>query len=62
MRDSKAIRHLRDEVLATYLADVAKARYMQSDGSYVRDANRAADGATNSQQWFIDRAVTGPSQ
>ena len=62
VRDSKAIRHLRDEVLATYLADVAKARYMQPDGNYVRDANHAVDGATNSQQWFINRAVIGPSQ
>jgi len=62
VRNSKSIRHLRDEVLATYLADVAKARYMQSDGSYERDANRAVDGARNSQQWFVDRAVTGPSQ
>ena len=34
VQDSKLIRHLRDEVLATYLADVVKARYMQADGSY----------------------------
>jgi polyphosphate kinase len=62
VRDPKAIRHLRDEVLATYLADVAKARYMQPDGSYLRDANRAAEGAINSQQRLIDRAVAGSSQ
>ena len=62
VRDSKSIRHLRDEVLATYLADVAKARYMQPDGSYLRDANRAVNGARNSQQWFIDRAVTASWQ
>lgn len=59
VRDAKLIRHLRDDVLATYLADVAKARYMKPDGSYVRDANRAVEGAMNSQQRLIDRAVTG---
>jgi polyphosphate kinase len=60
--DAKLIRHLRDDVLATYLADVAKARYMQPDGSYLRDANRTAEGAMNSQQRLIDRAVTASSQ
>jgi polyphosphate kinase len=60
--DSKLIRHLRDDVLATYLADVAKARYMQPDGNYLRDANRTVEGAMNSQQRLIDRAVTGSSQ
>ena len=55
--DAKLIRHLRDDVLAIYLADVAKARHMQADGSYVRDANRASEEALNSQQRLIDRAV-----
>jgi polyphosphate kinase len=62
VQDSTLIRHLRDEVLATYLADVVKARYMQPDGTYVRDANRAVQGAVNSQQRLISRAVTGSSQ
>jgi polyphosphate kinase len=57
VQDPKLIRHLCDEVLATYLADVVKARYMQADGSYVRSPNRAEDGAMNSQQWLIDRVV-----
>jgi polyphosphate kinase len=57
VQDSKLIRHLRDQVLATYLADVVKARHMQPDGSYLRDAHRAVDGAMNSQQWLIERAV-----
>jgi len=57
VRDSKLIRHLRDEVLATYLADVAKARHMQPGGSYLRSSNRAAQQALNSQQSLIDRAV-----
>ena len=62
VRDSNLIRHLRDEVLATYLADVTKARYMQPDGSYQRDASRAVEGAVNSQQRFIDRAVMSSPQ
>jgi polyphosphate kinase len=56
VRDSRLIRHLRDEVLATYQADVVKARHMHPDGSYVRDTNRAMDGAINSQQWLVGRA------
>ncbi len=59
VRDPKLIRHLRDEVLATYLADVVKARHMQPDGSYLRSSNRAVEDAVNSQQWLIDRAVSG---
>jgi len=57
VREHKLIRYLKDEVLATYLADAVKARHMQADGSYLRNANRAEDGAMNSQQWLIARAV-----
>src|SRR5579863_244479 len=56
VREPKLIRHLRDEVLATYLADVVKARYMQPHGTYQRDENRSARGAMNSQQRLIERA------
>ena len=34
IEDTHLIRHLRDDVLATYLADNTKARLMQPDGSY----------------------------
>lgn len=61
VRDSKLIRHLRDEVLATYMADVVKGRQMQSNGSYVPSAHRAPE-AVNSQQWLIDRAVSSAMQ
>ena len=62
VRESNLIRHLRDDVLATYLADVAKARYMQPDGSYRRDEDSAAKGAMNSQQELMARAVMRPSR
>jgi polyphosphate kinase len=62
VRDSKLIRHLRDDILATYLADVAKARYMQPDGSYQRDENRAAKGAMDSQRRLIERAAMRSAQ
>jgi transposase-like protein len=56
------IRHLRDEILATYQADVVKARHMHPDGSYVRDTNRAMGGAINSQQRLIERATRNSPQ
>ena len=61
VRDSKLISHLRDEVLATYLNDVVKARHMQPNGSYLRSPNGADQEALNSQQRLIDRAVARPT-
>src|SRR5262249_31955195 len=59
VKDPKLIRHFRDEILATYLADVVKARHMQSNGRYSRNSNRAnQEEAANSQQSFIELAVT----
>jgi polyphosphate kinase len=55
VRDPKLIRHLRDEVLATYLADTVKARHMQSNGSYVRSSTRQEP--VNSQQRLIESAT-----
>src|SRR5580700_10274048 len=57
VRDPKLINHLRDGVLATYLADTVKARHMQPNGSYSRSSGRA-EGAVNSQQLLIEHAVT----
>ena len=34
VEDERLIRHLRDEVLATYLADNVKARWLRADGNY----------------------------
>ena len=58
VRDPKLIRHLRDDVLATYLADTVKARRMQPNGSYFRSTTRAAQQTLNSQQSLIERAVS----
>jgi polyphosphate kinase len=58
IRDPKLIRHLRNEVLAIYLADTVKARHMQANGGYVRTSNRAAHEVAHSQQLLIDSAVS----
>jgi polyphosphate kinase len=53
VQDAKLVRFLRDEVLAIYLADVAKARHMKPDGTYERPPDRYQPDAMNSQEWFI---------
>jgi polyphosphate kinase len=56
--DPKLLRHLRDDVLSTYLADTVKARHMQPSGNYTRSSHRAAPSAVNSQQLLLERATT----
>ena len=60
--EPKLVRHLRDDVLATYLADVVKSRTMQTDGSYVRHEKRCDAGAVNSQESLIARAESSSPQ
>ena len=55
VQDPKLVRFLRDEVLAIYLADVAKARHMNPDGTYERPSDRYQPDAMNSQEWFIKK-------
>jgi polyphosphate kinase len=43
------IKRIKDDVLATYLADNVKARLMQPDGSYVRAASQDDAAAVDSQ-------------
>jgi polyphosphate kinase len=57
VKDPKLVRYLRDEVLATYLKDVVKARHMNSDGTYSRDSVRTHRRELNSQEWFIKRSA-----
>lgn len=52
----RLIRHLRDEVLATYLADNVKARRLRPDGGYERVQPVAGQPVVNSQTWFLNRA------
>ena len=57
VEDRALIKTLRDDILATYLKEQAKARYMLLDGKYVRDPNAGKKNALNSQETFIARAV-----
>ena len=57
VQDRKLVRHLRDDVLATYLDAVVKARHMNSDGTYSRDPRHTNRRELNSQEWFIKQAV-----
>jgi polyphosphate kinase len=60
VEDESLIRQLRDEVLTTYLADTAKARCLQADGSYVRRQAGAAETPLSSQATFVSRASHQP--
>jgi polyphosphate kinase len=53
LEDAKLVRYVRDEVLATYLSEVVKARHMNADGTYSRDPDHTNRREMNSQEWFI---------
>jgi polyphosphate kinase len=57
VQDENLIRIIRNEILATYLKDQAKARHMTSEGKYVRDPNYDRKDAINSQEAFLARAL-----
>ncbi len=56
VEDPKLVRYLRDEVLATYLSEVVKARHMNADGTYSRDPRYTSRREMNSQEWFIKQS------
>ncbi len=56
VENTRLIRHLRDDVLATYLADNMKARRLLSTGAYERVQPVAGQPVINSQLWFLNRA------
>jgi polyphosphate kinase len=58
VQDPRLVHHLRDEVLATYLADNVKARRMLPDGSYQRVQSGAAETLLDAQTWFINRRLS----
>jgi polyphosphate kinase len=53
LEGAELIRHVRDKILAVYLADTVKGRRMQSDGTYVRRQPAAGKRAMNSQEWLV---------
>jgi polyphosphate kinase len=55
VENPKLIRQLRDEVLAVYLADNAKARQMQADGTYARVKILEGAESVDSQSRLICR-------
>jgi polyphosphate kinase len=61
IREPAMIRHLRDDVLAIYLADDVKARQMNTTGVYTRRKS-GAKSKTNAQEWFIRQRRQPPKK
>jgi polyphosphate kinase len=59
--DASLVKRLKNEILATYLADTVKQRRMKSDGSYVR-VTASGKRPVNSQQRLIERARASGSR
>ena len=55
LADEKLVARVRDELLAGYLSDTAKARRMLSDGSYVRKKPANGKPAVNCQESWIPK-------
>ena len=51
-----ARRHLRDEILETYLRDNMKTRVLAGDGSWTHIWPKDGDEPLNAQEWFVARA------
>ena len=59
LEDPEMIRHVKDQILATYLADNVKAREMKSDGTYVKKSPAHSSNPVNVQSVLIERAKSG---
>jgi polyphosphate kinase len=59
VEDERLIRHLRDEVLATYLADNVKARWLRADGNYAPRQPTPGEMLVSSQAAFLQRVLPG---
>ncbi|MCX7838649.1 MAG: hypothetical protein N2559_04230 [Anaerolineae bacterium] len=59
VRDPKLIRHLRDHILATYLADNVRARVMLPDGTYKRLTPPEGATPVDSQATLLRHAFVG---
>lgn len=55
VEEPRFIRYLRDEILATYLADNLKARQMRRDGSYERVKAPESGEKINVQEWLLEQ-------
>jgi len=53
VRDPAIVRRLRDEILATYMKDTAKARRMLADGTYEHIMPAEGEERFNAMEWFI---------
>jgi polyphosphate kinase len=56
VRDEGVLRRLRDEILATYLADNMKARVLEADGTWRHVWPRDGEEPLNSQELFVTQA------
>jgi polyphosphate kinase len=59
VRDAAALARIHDEILPAYLADTAKARLQQPDGSYLRAAKVYKDAPAFSSQEFLMQLAEG---
>jgi polyphosphate kinase len=55
VEDRHLVRHIRDEILETYLQDRATARQLQTDGTYVRLGDEHDPNVVNAQKTFMQR-------
>ncbi len=62
LEDPKLKARVRDEILATYLADTVKRRRMKSDGTYVRVKPTSTKPELNSQSSLIENAKAASAQ
>jgi polyphosphate kinase len=54
IQDARLVRHLRDHVLATYLADSVKARRLRPDGTYEPVKPEPGTEPLDAQRWLIE--------
>jgi polyphosphate kinase len=59
VRDAAAIARIEEEILPAYLADTAKARLQQADGTYLRANKLLKDAAPFSSQDFLMQLAEG---
>jgi len=62
VRDKTARARIQDEILTAYLADTAKARLMQEDGSYIRSSDGRKSNGGFSAQEFLMRLAEGKTE